>query len=170
MSRIRTVVSSSIAVLIATAGLLAPLPAAATNINTSAFGCLPSFPYNQTNAGLGASLTGSGGKPDAIAVTGSFSELLACPISRSPLASGLTNAVTFIDGKQPSGNTMSCTVQSYDFTNTFLGSTTVSATTATFDMAASLPAANAPTFAYFIASCLLNTGGNQKLLGFTTVQ
>jgi hypothetical protein len=169
MSRTKTVVSTLLAGLVAAAGLLAPLPAAATNINTSAFGCMSSFPYNKDNEGLGASLLGPGSRPDAIQVTGAFTQLVACPVSRAPLPAGFVNATTFIDGKQSAGS-ISCVVQSFNFNNTFLGSATVTANTATFDMAASIPAANAPTFAYFIASCHLATGGSQKLLGFTTIQ
>jgi hypothetical protein len=168
MSRTKTTL---LAALVVTAGMLAARPAAAQQINTSAFGCLPSFPYNQANAGLGAYLNPTNGsKPDSIIVTGAYGMLLACPVSRSPIAAGESYQFVYIDGHQPAGQTMSCTVQSYNYNNTLLGSYAVSSTSGTFDMGVAVPAAAATQFAYYIASCFLNTGGNQKLLGFTVYQ
>lgn len=67
------------------------------------------------------------------------SRYVICPIVRSPTSASYAVNV-YVDGFAAAGRTISCTLYSYDYTGTFLGSQSFpSARTGTFDQYLSVP-------------------------------
>lgn len=143
---------------IATIGLFGIAPNAdATNINTHGAACQNYFPSQVGDMDY---------NPSGLKNVNSAPRSVVCPISRSPLPSG--NASFYVDGSNPSGSSTTCTISSYNFNGTFLGSSTFTDSAANFDHLVSLPAAQVPTFAYVSALCTLPASG--MLRGITALQ
>jgi len=147
--------------LLATAGVVVPAPAA--NINTNATECQAQFWPQEadivhTEKGIS---TGS---------TVTASRWISCAIPRSPLASTATSGSFYIDGDSQNGQWMVCSLASYDFTGTFLGSSSFSSPGPAFDILLSLPAAQLGYWAYTGIICVLPPNGNGTLRGVTSLQ
>lgn len=64
------------------------------------------------------------------------SDYIVCPVVRSPTSSNQVTA--YLDGSVPAGSTAFCTLYSFDYTGTFLGSQS-SSNNNTFDVLLSVP-------------------------------
>jgi len=93
-----------------------------------------------------------------------------CPVEREPLPAGVANGIIYIDGANAGGTTTSCTVYSFDFTGTLLGTRSVSSSASQYDMSVSFPAALLPQYAYVAAVCTLPTNSNSVLKGVSPEQ
>ena len=90
---------------------------------------------------------------------------VVCSLPRSPLDPVARDAGFWIDGD---GAHTSCTLTSYDFNGTFLGSKTFFNSPEHYDMLLVLPAAQASYYAYTYLWCQIPPGG--VLRGVTSVQ
>ena len=93
-----------------------------------------------------------------------------CSVPRSPLAAGATSGVFFVDGRNTGGASTTCTLSSFNFNGTFLGSTSFTSAAATYNQFLSLPSAQLGTFAYVSVLCTLPGNANGVLFGVTSFQ
>lgn len=101
----------------------------------------------------------------------SSSRSVICPVPRAPLASGATSGGFYIDGYNPTGKTTSCTLYSYNFNGSYLGSSSFSITTAgSFDKYVSLTSDQLSYFAYTSVLCTLPDSSSAKIYGITAIQ
>src|SRR5262245_42048353 len=88
---------------------------------------------------------------------------VACPVPRSPLASGNAVAEFFVTGSHTdSVTTTTCTLFAYDYTGAFLGSTSFTRS-GRYVQAVQLPAAQVGLWAYTSLTCLLPANGRGTL-------
>jgi len=135
--------------------------ARAANINMGTNECQSNSPSVQN---IGYSLNG------VFTVGGPTAGFVTCNLPRAPLATGATSGGFYVDGDNFNGGTAACTIYSIDYTGTFLGSASFSASEAHFDRFLSLPAAQLPFYAYTYLSCGLSANGNTLLRGVTSLQ
>jgi hypothetical protein len=95
---------------------------------------------------------------------------VVCGLPRSPLPAGSSVAAFYVDGDNFNGAITVCTVASYDYTGTFLGSYAFDASEAHYDRYVTLPAAQVPYYAYTYLICTLPANGNGVLRGVTSLQ
>lgn len=134
---------------------------ASANINLHGASC---------TTGLGSNVGNIGSSGNGLqTIAGAPAQLIQCAVPRAPL-SGQTTATVFVDGQNLNGASTSCALLSINFNNVVLGSASATSSAANFDMALSLPASQAPTFAYFLVSCSVPGNANGRLLGVTSVQ
>jgi len=81
---------------------------------------------------------------------------VACPVVRT-VAAPASGFSVWVDGTASTG-TVSCTLYSYNFNNTYLGSVSFSAT-GTFDQLLTLPQAQVPTYSSQVVYCYLPANG-----------
>ena len=142
--------------------LLTAAPGArATNINMGTNECQTNSPSVQN---IGYSVNG------VYTIGGPTAGFVTCNLPRSPLASGATTGGFYVDGDNWNGGTAACTIYSVDYTGTFMGSASFSASEAHFDRFLSLPIAQLPYYAYTYLSCGLSSNGNTLLRGVTSLQ
>jgi len=108
-------------------------------------------PYGNSNtAGLYSYVTGAFNYSGA-------SMSVACPVVRTTAAPASGFSV-WVDGTAASG-TISCSLYSYNYNGTFLGSTSFSAT-GVFDRQLTLPQSQVPTYSSQVVYCYVpNSGG-----------
>lgn len=90
--------------------------------------------------------------------------IMVCHVLRSPIATTGGVAAFFVDGD---GAGTSCVFASYEYTGALLGTVTVTSSTATYDLYASLTQAQAPYYAYIYLYCVVPPGGT--LRGVTAI-
>ena len=137
-------------------------------INSSAVDCQPVSAPQQAllHAWEGVETT-------ATAVTDTY---VSCSVYRSPLTTAGSPGVFRIAGHIFSGATMPCTLTSYEYTGTFLGSTTVVITSPPDGrwrrvvQEVSLPASQLPYWAYTSLVCLLPQSGAAWVSSISSVQ
>lgn len=95
---------------------------------------------------------------------------VVCPLPRSPLAAGAVSGGFYVDGDNNPLFSTSCQVNSYDFTGTFLGSTSFVATESHYDRFLSLPIAQLGFWAYTNLTCTLPEDARGTLRGVTSLQ
>jgi hypothetical protein len=133
----------------------------ATNINMSTNEC--------QDDGKGANNIGHG--INGVYVVGSPAlGWVTCNLPRAPLPTGATSGGFYVDGDNFEGGTAVCTISSFDYTGTFLGSASFSASEEHFDRLLSLPAAQLPFYAYTYLFCGLSSNGTSVLRGVTSLQ
>jgi hypothetical protein len=81
---------------------------------------------------------------------------VACPVVRT-VAAPATGFSVWVDGTASTG-TVSCTLYSYNFNNTYLGSVSFSAT-GVFDQLLTLPQSQVPTYSSQVVYCYLPANG-----------
>jgi hypothetical protein len=137
-------------------------PAHATNINYGTNQCQLAFfasaTYSPQHAVDG---TMNGGDSQNFHVV--------CGLPRSQLPAG-SAAAFYVDGDNFNGAITVCTVASYDYTGTFLGSFGFDLTQAHYDQYVTMPAAQVPYYAYTYLICTLPANGNGILRGVTSLQ
>jgi hypothetical protein len=92
---------------------------------------------------------------------------IACAVARTSPTTGPDGLGFFVDGSNNFSQTTSCTIYSYDFTGSFLGSAQFSSTSANYDNFLSLPPANTPAFAYIGMICTIPGNTNGTMRGVT---
>jgi hypothetical protein len=95
---------------------------------------------------------------------------VVCSVPRSPLAVGATSGSFYVDGDNFSGATTSCTLYSYNYDGTYLGSVGFSAAELHFDRLVTLPAAQLSMWAYVYMECAIPGNQVSQIRGVTSVQ
>ena len=147
--------------LLFTASAVVPAPAA--NINTNATECQAQFLPQEVDivhTEKGISTTS----------TATSSRWISCSVLRAPLPTGATSGSFYIDGDSRNGAWTVCSLASYDFTGTFLGSVSFSSPGPAVDILLTLPAAQLGYWAYTGITCVLPPNGNGTLRGVTSLQ
>ena len=143
-----------------TASVVAPAPAA--NINTNATECQAQFWPQQddivhTETGIRTSAA-------------SDDRWISCAVPRSPLAPGATSGGFYVDGDAQNGASVVCSLASYDYTGTFLGSASFFSPGPHFDIFLPFSSAQLGYWAYTGITCVLPAHGNGALRGVTSLQ
>jgi len=95
----------------------------------------------------------------------SFARNVICPAVRSPTSTNVVNV--FVDGTANSGTTITCTLYSYDFNGTFLGSQSSGPMQGLFDKSLTVPGSFWGTSNVL---CLLPTSGLGVIYDVDVVQ
>jgi len=90
-----------------------------------------------------------------------------CPAVRSIDTTPTGFVAFYVDGDNFAGGTTTCTLYSFDFTGTFLGSVQTQSSAQSYDMYLTLPAAQASFWAYTSVFCEIPPAG--RLRGVTSV-
>jgi hypothetical protein len=90
-----------------------------------------------------------------------------CPAVRSIDTTPTGIVAFFVDGDNFVGGTTTCTLYSYDYTGTFLGSVQGQSSARSYDMYLTLPPEQASFWAYTSVACEIPAGG--RLRGVTSV-
>ncbi len=135
--------------------------ASATNINTSGTAC---HAYNAAQV-ADIDYIQSGARNYATSPRS-----VICPVPREPLASGATTGYVYVDGSNAAGTSTSCTLSSYNYNGTFLGSVSFTSSAATYDNGLSLTSAQLSTFAYTAVLCTLPANSGSTIFGVTAIQ
>jgi len=133
----------------------------ATNINMGTNECQDD---SKSGNNIGHSLNG------VYVLGGPAGGFVTCNLPRAPLPTGATSGGFYVDGDNADGGTAVCTIYSFDYTGTFLGSASFTASEAHFDRFVSLPAAQLPFYAYTYLFCGLSANGTTALRGVTSLQ
>lgn len=149
---------------VALLGASAEAPVHAASINTSLLECQALQPSatDLRHTELGTSTEGVFPTP----------RLVTCAVPRSPVsASPTTSGLFYVTGdNRDSMSTTSCTLFSYDFTGTFLGSVSFTRSAAHYTQIVLLPAAQLGFWAYTSLSCLLPENGRATIESVISVQ
>ena len=94
---------------------------------------------------------------------------IICPIVRAPTS---TNSIAvYVDGYHYGTQTTTCTLYSYNYNGTYLGSTSFTQTgTGAFDRYLSLPSAQAPYYAAASLLCTIPGGANGIIYDIDVIQ
>lgn len=136
-------------------------PASAANLHTHAAAC---HNYNAAEA-LDIDYM-----PSAVRNNASQPRQIICPIVRSPLQPNAPYALFYVEGGNTSGTSTPCALYSHDYDGRLLGSTSFTGTTTNFDQQLSLPAAQAPVWAFVSMICLLPANGKGTIRGVIAAQ
>jgi hypothetical protein len=137
-------------------------PAPAANINTNATECQATFwpqddvVHTERGVSTASSLD-----------TGRY---ITCTLLRSPLPSTATTGSFYVDGDNLNGASTFCVISSYDFTGVFLGSTSFTTSSASYDQFLTMPIAQLGFWAYTSLTCFLPAHGAGTLRGVTSLQ
>ena len=146
------------AVLSATA--VAPVSAAV--INTSTLACQP---VNAPQTDIRH--TENGVSTEGIAPA----RYVTCSVPRSPLITVGTTGAFVVTGDNIDGRaTTTCTLSSYEFTGSFLGSTSFTTSTAHYAVILTLPVAQLGYWSYTSMTCLLPENARATLESVVSVQ
>lgn len=97
--------------------------------------------------------------------------LVACSVTRSPLPVGATGTTFLVTGDNRDAKAVTtCSLGSYDYTGTFLGSRAFTSTTAHYQVALPLPAAQLGFWAYTSMTCLLPERATAVLESVVAIQ
>jgi hypothetical protein len=131
------------------------------NVNIQGSSCQP-FAAGAGGVDIFAAPTGMWFQAPAFAAIA-----VTCSLPHSPLLTASASLRILIDGDNPNSAPTSCTLYSYDWSGTFLGSVTAasSSTFGLFTLDLSLPAAQVPYWAYTSVACL--QGGGSTVHGIT---
>lgn len=90
---------------------------------------------------------------------------IVCPITTHPVTG--PSQSFYVDGSNANGVTTTCTLYAFNFTGTFLSSTSFSSNAPTYDYLATLPTVS--YWGYTSMLCALPGGGNGVLLGVIAI-
>ena len=160
-SRFVKVLGVAYGAMLAMVSVVAPAPAA--NINTNATECQAQFWPQEADI----IHTEKGISTDS---TVTSSRWISCSVPRQPLATDATSGSFYVDGDAQNGAWMVCSLASYDYTGTFLGSYSLTSPGPAFDFLITLPTAQLGYWAYTGITCVLPPNGNGTLRGVTSIQ
>jgi len=94
---------------------------------------------------------------------------IICPLVRAPTSTN--SAAVYVDGYHSGSQTTTCTLYSYNYNGTYLGSVSFTQTgSGAFDRYLSLPAPQAPTYATLSVLCTIPGGGAGIIYDIDVIQ
>jgi hypothetical protein len=137
-------------------------PVSAATINTSTLAC----------QAVGAPQTDIRHTEQGVSTEGIVSaRFIACSVPRSPLVTLGTTGAFVVTGDNRDGHaTTTCTLSSYEFTGTFLGSTSFTTSTAHYAVILTLPVAQLGYWSYTSMTCLMPEFAQATLESVVSVQ